>query len=253
MFSKPGLIIKSDPAALALAAADIFVSAAGECTARHGRFTVAVSGGSTPRQMHRVLAQEPFSSGMDWPNTHVFWVDERCVPYGSPASNYGAASEDLFQKISVATGRIYPMPTDLPPEGGAATYDAQLRSFFRSSQGAFPAFDLIFLGIGPDGHTASLFPGQPTLEERDRWVIAVRGGNPDVPRLTMTLPVLNHARRVVFLVAGREKAAVVKTVLDNDGTGLPAERVRPVEGILTWLVDQDAASLLPKETLHDAP
>jgi 6-phosphogluconolactonase len=142
------------------------------------------------------------------------------------------------------------MPVDARPQEGAFRYEEELKTLFESDHMDVPAFDLMFLGIGQDGHTASLFPGQSALDEQGKWVMAVKGGNPDVDRLTMTFPVINSASEIVFLAAGKGKAAIVKTVLENKDAGLPAQRIKPVKGQLAWLLDRDAASLLSEETAH---
>ncbi|MDY6953444.1 MAG: 6-phosphogluconolactonase, partial [Thermodesulfobacteriota bacterium] len=163
----------------------------------------------------------------------------------SPASNFGAAKEDLLDHIPIPPSQIHPMPTEVPPADGARRYEESLRAFFATEP--FPAFDIIFLGIGQDGHTASLFPGHGALDERERWIVAVKGGNPHVSRLTMTLPVLNSAREIVFLVSGKGKAAVTGAIFDQSSTGLPAQRVQPTKGRVVWLIDDQAALLLDKK------
>lgn len=238
------IIIKDSPIHLAMTAADLFAMAAKNCAAQRGRFVVALSGGSTPRGMHRMLAEEPYLSCIPWNDAHIFWVDERCVPENDPASNYGIARKDFLDRVPIATRQIYPMYGGTLPEKGAAMYQAKLKAFFRVEEGSFPIFDLIFLGVGKDGHTASLFPEQRALDERERWVVAVKGGSPDVDRLTMTYPVLNHARQIVFLAAGKEKSGVLRAILEQRQMALPAQRIRPMSGKLTWLLDREAASLL---------
>jgi len=228
----------------------MFSKRARDCVANHGRFTVAISGGSTPRPLHRLLGQEPYRSDIPWTGTHFFWVDDRCVPETSPASNVGAARKDFLDHIPIPTSQVHPMPVAAPPEDGARQYEQDLREFFMWDKSDFPAFDLIFLGIGQDGHTASLFPGHDALDERKRWVVAVKGGNPNVSRLTMTLPVLNRAREIVFLVSGKGKAAVTKAVFDESSTRLPAQRIQPTKGRVIWLVDRQASTLLSKEITH---
>jgi 6-phosphogluconolactonase len=166
------------------------------------------------------------------------------VPVNDPASNYGTAKEDFLNGVSIPKQQIHPMPVDASPEKGIDVYQGELSAFFASKGLSTPMFDLVVLGVGTDGHTASLFPGQSALEETERWVVTVRGGTPDVYRLTLTLPIINTARHVVFLVAGKEKARIVKQILENRDPILPAQRIRPIHGDLTWLVDEEAASLL---------
>jgi 6-phosphogluconolactonase len=237
-------MIKDDSASLAVAAADIFALTAKECVAERGRFVVAVSGGSTPRAAHRLLTEEPYRSGIQWEKVHIFWVDERCVPEDHPASNYGAARKDFLDRVTVPAEQIHPMTGDAVPEETALTYQRELEAFFGLGEGEPPVFDLICLGIGKDGHTASLFPAQRALDEKQRWVVAVKGGDPNVSRLTMTYPILNRASQIVFVAFGREKAAIVKSVVEMGEEKLPAQRIRPVNGRLTWLLDREAASLL---------
>jgi len=227
-------------------AADMFRERARDCVANHGFFAVALSGGGTPRPVHRLLSQEPYVSHIPWTGIHVFWVDDRCVPETSPDSNVGAAREDFLSHIPIPPSQIHPMPVEALPEDGARQYEQELREFFVSDKNGFPAFDLVFLGIGQDGHAASLFPGHGALDERKRWIVAVKGGNPNVSRLTMTLPVLNSAREIVFLVSGKGKAAVTKAILEKRSPILPAQRIQPATGRLIWLIDGEASSLLSK-------
>lgn len=247
MFSKAEIIVRDNLTLLAQTGAELFTRVAQASVKEKGRFTVAVSGGSTPRLMHRLLAEEPYCSKTPWDKTSLFWVDERCVPVTDEGSNYGAAKKDLLEKVPLPVAQIYPMPVERPPDEGAVEYQKVIQNFFQLGEGQYPLFDLIFLGIGADGHTASLFPGQKALQEKKRWVIAVKGGNPNVSRLTMTYPTLNQAKQIVILVSGKEKAAVLKTLFEDKQIRLPAGRIKPTNGTLTWLIDQDAAAALPKE------
>ena len=241
------IIIEDNPAKVALTAANIFASSCGESISERGRFAVGISGGSTPRLFHRILAEEPCRSEIQWDSTHVFWVDERCVPEDNPASNYGTAKGDFLDRVPLPPRQIHPMPGRLPPEDGVSRYQAELMDFFRLKEGEFPVFDLIFLGVGKDGHVASLFPGKPSPDEEDSLLEAVTGGDPYLPRLTMTYPLLNHARRIVFLATGMEKAPILKAILNDSQTPLPGKKIFPSNGRLTWILDRDAASLLPAE------
>ncbi len=238
------LLIVDSPASMAVTAADIFAKTAKDCVGRKGRFAVAISGGSTPRATHRLLAEQPYRSEIPWTAVHIFWVDERCVPQDSKASNYGVAKKDLVDRVPILPQQVHPMTGDTSPEQAAIAYQKKLKAFFRADKGGLPIFDLIFLGVGKDGHTASMFPGQQALDEKENWVVAVKGGDPDVSRITMTYPVLNRASQVVLFVSGKQKAAVVKAVLEDKHTDLPAQRIQPANGKLTWLLDHDAASLL---------
>jgi 6-phosphogluconolactonase len=244
MIPKSQIIIKDNPTHLALAAANIFTTIARESVTQRRHFSVAISGGSTPKDMHRMLAEDPFRSDIPWDRTYIFWVDERCVPENNSASNYGAAKREFLDKVPVPEANIYPMPGKASPEDGAVKYQGELIDFFQLAAATFPVFDLIFLGIGTDGHTASLFPGHRTLEEKTKLVVAVKGGNPDVNRLTMTYPILNRARHIVLLVSGEEKAAVLGIIFENSKAQLPAQMIQPISGKLTWLLDNEAASLV---------
>lgn len=241
---QPEIIVANHPGELAERGARIFVQTAKDCVAQKEFFSVAISGGSTPRPMHRVLAKEPYRSEVPWKKTHIFWVDERCVPLDHPASNYGQAREDFLDRIPIPSEQVHAMPGDVSPEKGARSYQEEMQRFFQGTQGALPAFDLVFLGVGKDGHTASLFPGIWGAGASEKWVLAVKGGVPDVYRLTLTYEVLNGARKICFLVSGQEKAPIVKAILEGGGGDLPASRIRPPHGKWLWLLDKEAASLL---------
>ena len=238
------LITEPDPPNLAHKGAAIFTQVAAESVALRGRFVVAISGGSTPRPLHRLLGEEPYMSEIPWNSTHIFWVDERCVSAEDPASNYGAARADFLQSVHIPDKQVHPMPADLAPEEGAAAYQRELGRFFQAKISEIPVFDLICLGIGTDGHTASLFPAQSALKEKERLIISVTGGDPHVTRLTMTFPLLNNAREIVFLVSGKDKAPILKAILEGPPDRFPAQMIQPLDGSLTWLLDQGAASLL---------
>ena len=235
-----------DAEALARAAAETFVRAMSEAVAARGRGTVALSGGSTPKRMAELLAEAPYREQVPWPNLEVFWGDERWVPLASPESNAGEAKRILLDRVPVEPARINPFPTpDLvhDPHVAAEMYEAQLRLVFGTARGV-PALDLILLGMGDDGHTASLFPGTAPIHEQERLAVAHRVEKLDAERLTLTPPVLNAGREVVFLVGGAGKAAPLKRVLEGpeDLDALPAQVVRPASGTLTWLVDEAAAA-----------
>jgi 6-phosphogluconolactonase len=237
-------IVAADPADLAHRASELFKAAAKSHVDRWGRFVVALSGGSTPRAMHRLLASPPAGTGSPWEHTHLFWADERCVSASDPESNLGTAWRDLLSHLPLPPENIHAVRGDLDPEQAAEQYREELIRFFRLAEGQVPVFDLIFLGIGKDGHTASLFPGTDALDEESRLVLAVKGGTPLLDRVTLTFPVLNHARRIVFLVAGREKAEILGALARGSGPELPAARIKPVRGDVIWLLDREAASLL---------
>ena len=240
------IIIEASAADMARKGADMWRQNAQESIGLRGQFAVAISGGSTPRHVHRLLAEEPRLSRLPWDKMHIFWVDERCLPMTHPDSNFGAAKKDFLDRVPMVPEQVHPMPGWNPPEQGAVRYEKELKAFFQRNEDPMPCFDLIFLGIGRDGHTASLFPGDASLEEKEKWVVWVKGGIPCVDRLTMTLPVLNLARRTVFLASGKDKAEVLKTVLENTKAELPAQKVQPSKGSVTWLVDREAASLLSR-------
>ena len=247
MIPKPQITIKDTPNDLARTAANIFSMRAKECVAKNGRFFVAVSGGITPRLFHRMLVHDPYVSEISWYKIRSLSLDERCVPDSDGASNYGTSKKDFLNRAPISKAQVYPMPGRLSPEDGARKYQKTLMEFFHLKYGQFPTFDLIFLGTGKDGHTASLFPGQKALDETERLVIPVKGGDPFVSRLTMTFPVLNRARRSIFMVSGKNKADIVKTILEIPKAQLPAQRVKPLNGTLTWLLDSESASMLSKE------
>ncbi len=243
------VVVTKDQAAMAQMAVDVFMEAARNRIEKSGYFSVAVSGGSTPRPMHRLLAGDPYGRARVWEKTHLFWVDERCVPGDDPASNYGMARSDFVEAVPLPEIQVHPMRGTVVPDRGATDYEKTLGSFFGAKQDEFPRFDLICLGIGTDGHTASLFPGHPALDESFRWVVAVKGGQPDMWRMTLTLPVLNAARKLMVLVSGVKKRDVVKHVFQDDPPGLPARRIHPSAGTVTWMLDRDAAMGLSPEDM----
>lgn len=245
---EPEVVVLSDPASLAEEAALRFAETAVGAVAAHGRFTVALAGGSTPKALYRRLAARPFRDQVDWSRTLVFFGDERCVSPDDRDSNYGVAREALLDRVPLSTENVFPMwcGPDRSLDEAAAEYSRVLAEHFGLAEdGARPEFDLILLGIGEDGHTASLFPGMPAVEVQDRLVvgsIVPAGVSPAVPRLTLTLPVLNNASRILFLVEGKRKAEAVRQVIEGGAAGgLPAARVQPQNGTLTWLLDASAA------------
>lgn len=206
---------------------------------------MALSGGTTPRRTLAALSSEPYRSRFPWNLVHFFQVDERWVPPGDPSSNQRMLKEALVSPAAVPPEKFHPVDTSLAdPREGARRYEEALRSAFREVPGGFPRFDAILLGLGADGHTASLFPGSPALEEEFAWVTWAEGGDPSLPRVTLTLPVLNAASQVIFLVSGKEKALVFEEILSGRGSMLPASRVSPRKGRVTFLADADAASRL---------
>jgi 6-phosphogluconolactonase len=245
MVVTPEIAVCADSAALAEAAAQAVVEAARAAVATRGRFMIALAGGLTPRETYRRLAESPHREAMPWSQTFVFFGDERCVPADHPDSNYGMARQALLDKVPLPPGQVFPMGGDADdPDRAATDYARTLAQAFSTRRGEMPRFDLVLLGMGLDGHTASLFPGSPVLKEIFRPVVGVHAAAAAVPqRITLTLPVLNAAAQVAFLVAGAEKAKAVKAVL-RDGTLLPAALVKPEAGRLRWILDPGAAALI---------
>jgi len=211
-------------------------------------FRLVLAGGSTPRRLYQLLASGEFRDKIPWPRLHFFWGDERMVPQDNPQSNYRLAQEVLLKNVPVQRPNIHPIPTQASPEEAAQAYENELRRHFGRGT---PAFDLILLGLGGDGHTASLFPGAVALEEKHRLAVAHRTGLKGFDRVTLTLPLLNQARRVFFLVAGGSKATALQAALAGAGR-LPAQRVAPRQGELVWLVDAAAASRLERVRVQPA-
>jgi 6-phosphogluconolactonase len=234
--------IVPDDVTLARTAAQEFHRAAESAVQERGRFSVALSGGNTPRAIYSLLASE--HKELPWDRIHIFFGDERHVPPDHPDSNFRMASEALLSKVPMPEKNIHRIHAELDAETAAAEYDQQLVNFFHLSDHDWPRFDLIFLGIGEDGHTASLFPGSKALIETSRKVLANWVEKFKTFRITLTLPVLNHAAEVVFLVSGAGKAQILSEVLRPGVKKYPAQSVQPENGRLLWLVDQDAGSLL---------
>jgi 6-phosphogluconolactonase len=234
------------PQDLFQAAAEEVIRAATDAVAQRGRFTIALSGGSTPRNLYTLIAANA-SASLPWDQMFFFWGDERHVPPDDPESNYRMANETLLSKVPIPPGNVFRIPSENPDASAAAeAYEQTLRKFFALAPGEFPRFDLILLGIGPDGHTASLFPETEALQEKSRLVVANWVEKMKTSRITLTLPVLNAARCVAFLVSGIDKAAVLHEVLEGDAPGekYPSRLVRPSEGKVIWFVDRAAASEL---------
>lgn len=232
-----------DPAALAQAAAYRLVLLAWQAQAARGRFTIALSGGSTPRALfHAMVGSAWIRKHMPWSSTFVFWGDERCVPPGHPDSNYDMAREALLVHVPIPAQNIHRMRGELDPAEAAADYERRLRDFF----GDQPRFDMSLLGMGDDGHTASLFPGTAALHHTDHWVAANYVDRLSVWRITLTPPTINAAADTLFLVTGAAKAQMLRQVLKGpfQPETYPAQGVRPTAGRLAWLVDDAAASAL---------
>lgn len=233
------------------AAAELFVEAATDAVARNGRFAVALSGGNTPRGLYELLATTPvLRERVPWQQVHLFWGDERAVPPDHEDSNYRMARLAMIDRLAIPPTNVHRVRTELgDPAEAAERYALELRRFFDLHADAAPTFDLVLLGMGDDGHTASLFPGTTALDETKRLVVATHVAKLDAERITMTYPVINHAAQVVVLVTGESKAGVLSEVLaSNGGAGVapakyPIQRVAPT-GRLIWLADEAAASRL---------
>jgi len=231
--------------AVAERGAKLFSLAAQESSAARGSFTVALSGGSTPQALFEQLARQTVSSKIPWRRVHLYWVDERCVAPEHSSSNYGLARDGFIDKVPIAPENVHRMHGEDEPEQAARDYEAEiLRPPARPRAHSIdvPVFDLVLLGLGTDGHTASLFPHTAAVTEQERLVV-VNEANGTGPRLTMTLPVINAARRVFFMVTGASKSGMVAEVLEGLRIPLavPAQGVLPSAGLLTWLLDRPAA------------
>ena len=234
------------PQELFAAAAEEVVRTANEAVAQRARFTIALSGGSTPKSLYNLLATNA-RTALPWDRMFFFWGDERHVPPTDPDSNYRMADETLLSKIPVAAGNVFRIKAENPDAAAVAeAYEQTILKFFQLKSGEVPNFDLILLGMGPDGHTASLFPGTSALQEKSHLVVANWVEKMKTHRITLTLPVLNAARCVTFLVSGSDKASVLREVLEEDvpAEQYPSKLVRPAAGKLIWLLDRAAASQL---------
>jgi len=237
-----------DPEAVARRAADVLASAAQEAAAARGAFTLALSGGDAPRPLYALLARQLFTQKIPWRRVYLYWSDERCVPPDSEQSNYGMAHELFIRHVPIPDENVQRMRGEDEPEEAARAYErllSQPPALAAHSQADLPVLDFVHLGLGPDGHTASLFPHSPALAVEDRLVV-VNESEGTGKRLTVTYPVINAARRVVFIVTGAAKAGIVAEVLEGlrAPDAVPAQAVGPVHGSLTWLLDEAAASEL---------
>jgi 6-phosphogluconolactonase len=233
--------IYTDADALARAVAQHVVTCANDTRSKQRPFTVALAGGSTPRPAYAYLARPDVAGRIAWDRVHVFWGDERCVPPDHPDSNYRMAREVLLDHVPIPDANVHRMRGELPPEEAAQVYEAELRECFGEID--VTGFDLVLLGLGADGHTASLFPGTEALKEQGRWVVANDVETLETTRLTLTLPAINAAEDVAFIVSGERKREILRRVLlapDPDAPSLPAQRVQPREGRLIWMMDRAA-------------
>lgn len=240
--TKKKVTVLPDPETLAAEAADRFVTFAQTAVVTNGRFSVALAGGGTPQAMYRLLAQSPRKGQIAWPKVHIFWGDERFVPPYDPDNLWRMAQETFLNEVPLPAANIHPMPTvGLTPAAAARQYARTIVRFFAPAP---PRFDLILLGMGPDGHTASIFPGQAAVASAERLVAVVTNSpKPPPTRLTLTYKVINQAAIIMFLVTGGEKATAVAQLLagKRDRNQWPAQGVQPEHGRLLWLLDQAAA------------
>ncbi|MEP7292846.1 MAG: 6-phosphogluconolactonase [Chloroflexota bacterium] len=232
--------------AAAHAVAAQFAAAAERAITTKGRFTVVLAGGSTPRDVYRLLASDDYAAAVEWEYTQVFWGDERCVPLNDPENNGRMARETLLDHVPIPTDHIHRIPSQLAPEDAALEYEQTLRTYFFERGLEQPEFDLVLLGLGAEGHTASLFPHSPVLHEQERWVAATYVERMNSWRVTLTPVALNSAAKVIFLVVGEEKAEALREILSEPKTPdeLPAQIVDPPHGRVLWIIDQAAAGLL---------
>ena len=243
--------IFDDLEALSQAAAKMFMDLANQAIASQGRFSVALSGGHTPRRLYEILAGTPYHEKILWEEVHVFWSDERCLPSDDPRNNSQMARQTLLNLVPVQKNHVHPILSDLPVALAAARYETELEQFFGVQP---PVFDLILLGLGENAHTASLFPHSPALDEKERWVDGVYVAEQSMYRVTMTASFINQAKEVIFLVSGAQKASALQRVLEGAyyPHEYPAQLIRPNGGHPIWLVDRAAAHKLVKETVEPA-
>ncbi len=246
--------VSADAAAATIAGAELFAHAAEQAVAARGQARIAISGGSTPKAVFELLAnpQKPYLARVPWAKLQLFWVDERCVGPEHPESNYGMTKKAMLDCVPLPAAQVHRMEGELDPEDGAARYEAEIRNTLKLEGAETPTFDLILLGLGPDGHTASLFPHTEGLNNMTNIVIANHVPQKDTWRLTLTWPVITQGREVAFLIEGEEKAEMIKTVWAGtyDPETWPAQLIRPASGRLTLLLDRDAAAQLPPHGLE---
>jgi 6-phosphogluconolactonase len=240
------ITVFQDTAALSLAAVELFVQTARQAVEQNGRFTVALTGGSSPVQLYKMLAQSPYREQVPWAQTFVFWGDERWVPLTDERSNAKMAFDTFLHQVPVPPAQIYPMWGEGEPEEFAHQYEQVLHQHFHQQ---LPQFDLILLGMGDDGHTASLFPGTEVLKERSRWVLAYYLKPQSMYRVTLTAPLINQAGKIVFLTFGANKAGALYEVLEGarNPEQYPSQLIQPQKGEVHWLVDEAAASKLSSQ------
>lgn len=232
-----------DPKTASKAMAEELKAIAVKAVAENNRFTIALTGGSSPIMLHEILSSDGYRSSVPWEQFFVFWGDERAVPFDDDQNNAKMGYETLLDNVPVPTGQIFRMNSEIVPEKAAEEYEAILRDHFKQDR---PSFDLILLGMGNDGHTASLFPGTEVVHEQHKWVSKGYNKEQDSPRITLTAPLLNKAKNVFFAVFGESKAETLKQVLQGDYNPkkLPAQLIRPESGKVVWYIDEKAGELL---------
>jgi 6-phosphogluconolactonase len=240
------ILIFDNAADVARAAADRCVEIAHAAIDERGRFSVALAGGSTPKRAYELLASDDYKAQLDWSKVHIFFGDERCVPPDDAESNYRMANEALLSRVSIPPQNIHRMQGVGDAVADARLYEDELRTFFNDAE--WPRFDLIFLGMGDDGHTASLFPNSAALNEQQAWVAANWVEKFGVYRITLSLPAINHAAHIAFLVTGENKAERLAEVLGEAQSDepLPSQLIHPLDGSLEWLIDKAAARKIVK-------
>jgi 6-phosphogluconolactonase len=218
-----------------------------EAVAQHGNASLVLSGGSTPKAVYELLGAEPLRSHVAWGKVHVFWGDERCVPPTHPDSNFRMANKALLEKIDIPASNIHRIQAEQHPGAAAASYEEEMRTFFRLNASAASQFDVTLLGMGEDGHTASLFPNTTILSETKRLVADVFVPKFNAHRISMTFPALNTSRTILFLITGESKAEILRAVLEGEPNRFPAQRIQPTNGRLVWYVDNAAAANLKRK------
>jgi len=242
------ILVCPNAESVAVEAAHLFVRLATEAIRDHGRFTVALSGGSTPKRLFQILATPAYQKQLDWSAIHLFWGDERYVPADHPDSNFRMTLDALLSQVRIPPANVHRIRTELSPaEAVATSYESEIARFFAGTHERFPTFDLVFLGLGTNAHIASLFPHSKTLQEQSHLVVADFVAEVNMWRITMTAPMLNAARNIVFLATGADKAPVIRDVLfgDYDIERKPAQLIQPVHGQVTWLIDKASSAQLP--------
>ena len=241
MTTKNSIFIWEDTDAISIATAHFFVAACHRCIAKRGKFVVALSGGNTPKRLYQLLASPEFSRNIPWNNIFLFWSDERFVPQKDADSNYRMVKENLLDHISIPLKNIFPMPVNSTAKEGAKEYEATIRHFFNNKKNIF---DWLLLGVGEDGHTASLFSDTAILKEKKRLIKEVWVKQKRTWRISFTLPLINKARQIIFLVSGKEKATVVADILSHKKIcpALPSQLIKPVKGTIYWMLDEQAAA-----------